>query len=335
LSALASDILNAKVANTDMFVNSVNQISGQLATERAGISWDAPTGIIGYSKDGNPVHGKLDPQGTRNWNIWAQAYGDQRNYNLKYDGVDKMKASFYGVALGADKTWAPDDNNRIILGVFAAYDGDYLDFQHNGSNGKGYGFGGGAYATWANRDGWYVDALAKVSYLSQKINSSDDMGNKTSARFHNMGIGVMADIGKRFNLAGGWYIEPQVAVTFAHMTGYNYVTQGASQVGIRTGAENIYQFRGGAAIGHRWETSSGYWEAYIKAMAADQSGSGGSLTDGYLSWSPNSNGYRTEISVGVTWQIDANNRLNLCYQTAFGSKYTQPWGITFGFSHSF
>jgi outer membrane autotransporter protein len=229
-----------------------------------------------------------------------------------------MRAYFYGVAIGVDRLWVLDEDNKLITGVFGAYDGAYFDLRRDNSRAEGQGFGGGAYATWAERSGWYADALVKVSALHQDLRSDG-----VESDLSNVGIGAYLDAGKRFDLANDWYVEPFAAFTYAHMTGYSYL--------VSVDAANLYQVRAGASVGKRFDEVT----VYAKAAAAEQFSSAGSLTDGVNTWKPNSNGFRVECALGAVWQISENNTLNASYNTSFGKKYTQSWGVNAGFSHRF
>jgi len=315
-----SDLINLTVGNNDWFINSVNQNANQLGNSRAGIDWNtrsiAPASS-GYSKGGGGKKNVVALEKTRDWNIWAQTYGQQRNYHLPIEGVTHARAIFYGAAIGADQTWDLDEDNKLITGIFGAYDGSNLDFRRNGDKAEGYSFGAGAYATWAERSGYYADALVKVSALHQDLRSSE------KASFNNVGVGLYLDAGKRYDLEADWYIEPSLAFTYAHMTGYNYL--------VSVESANIYQFRAATALGKRVEDVT----LFGKVGVAEQTSSGGKLTDGLNTWTPNSNGLRAELTLGAIWQLDANNMLSLSYNASFGKKYTQPWGVNFGFTHKF
>jgi len=76
-------------------------------------------------------------------------------------------------------------------------------------------------------------------------------------------------------------------------------------------------------------------EVFVKAAAAGQTSGGGRVSDGFNSWRPNSDGCRAELSLGTLWRLDASNQINLSYQAAFGSRYTQPWGVNLGYNYKF
>jgi outer membrane autotransporter protein len=308
-SNLGSDVINTIVGNNDSFVNSLEQLGGQFAVNRNGLDWSASP--AGFSKGG----GK-NTKGTRDWNVWAQTYGQQRNYHLP--NVHHMRAIFWGVAVGADKAFDLDANNKLITGIFGAYDGSHFDLRQNQSKAEGYGIGGGVYASWAERSGWYADALVKVSRLHQDLKSDE------SANFSNTGIGAKVEAGKRFDLNAGWFIEPSASVTYAHLMGYDLSVASVEST-------NVYRFRAGTALGKRIADVT----VFTKLAAADQESSGGKIKDGLNEWTTNSNGLRAELTLGAAWAINADNTFSVSYNTSFGSKYTQPWGVNAGFSHKF
>jgi len=293
---LASDIINMVVGRNDLFTNSLNQ----LGNPRARLDWTSPI--------------------VRGWSAWSRAYALQRNYHLQIEGVSRMRALFYGVAIGADRVWNLNNDNKLIAGVFGAYDGSHFNFRRNdGSRSKGSGLGGGVYASWSERDGWFADALVKASALRENLRSFG-----TRATFNNNGIGAMIAAGKHFTRGDYWVFEPAVNITYAHLAGCNNAL-------VSVGCTDVFQYRAGLTFGRHVNNV----ELFGRIGALRQKSSGARITDNVNVWTANSDGCRAELALGLNWRINDRSHFDIAYHTSFGAGYTQPWGVNLGLNYKF
>jgi outer membrane autotransporter protein len=127
------------------------------------------------------------------------------------------------------------------------------------------------YQTWAGKDGRYYDVILKGGKL---MNSYDlyDTANPSSADYHSWAYSLSGEIGKRFNKANGFYLEPQFEFTLGRINGADYTTSTGMDVNVSS--QNTALARLGISAGR--ETAKGSY--FAKASYYHDFGGGLNLT---------------------------------------------------------
>ena len=154
---------------------------------------------------------------------------------MRYDETDKDKAfkiSTNMYEIGYDrKSDSKDKNGYHRRGIALDYmDGNtsYDDIAGSGeTNRKGIWF----YDTWFGNKGHYTDYVVKWGHLENSFDLYTRMHNeKVSGEYDNDVYSVSGEWGYKNKLNGGWYIEPQLQMQYAHVTGENYKTTQETEV---------------------------------------------------------------------------------------------------------
>ncbi|MDR2081845.1 MAG: autotransporter outer membrane beta-barrel domain-containing protein [Campylobacteraceae bacterium] len=132
--------------------------------------------------------------------------------NGKSDSFDeKLNISdinYYGITAGVDNVYGD-----ILIGIFVDLlkaDIDYLK-----GSGKGDSKAAGAYVTYKNVDGFYVDFISKYSSNNNEFDTITSGGFEVSGKGESKGFSATFESAKRI-YADSFYIEPQIALTYSH-----------------------------------------------------------------------------------------------------------------------
>lgn len=165
------------------------------------------------------VHGDLLSH--RNIDTLNQRLGELRDYSNTEDGVwfrmksGETESDKYGhynyrwnfYQLGYDRTVADHQNGKWhIGGAFHSAMGD-VDYHHGDGDMRSYG--GSLYAGWAGSKGHYMDYVLSYSHYNNKYNIYHDGMKAADADYSDHAWMVSAEYGRKFDMGGEWFIEPQ------------------------------------------------------------------------------------------------------------------------------
>ena len=173
--------------------------------------------------------GELRANGSDNEGAWFRVHGSEMSrsdsaafenkytsYELGYDQVTKRK----------------DDMTRYTGAAFSYTDGSSTYDSGTGDNdSKAISF----YNTDIYNSGHYLDLVFKYAQFNNDFDVFDTYGSNITGEMKNTGISVSAEYGRKNDLKGGWYVEPQAQLTLGYFTGDDYETSngiGVDQSGI-------------------------------------------------------------------------------------------------------
>ena len=157
---------------------------------------------------------------------------------MRHDKTDKdtgFEISTNMYELGYDKKYESKDGNGYHRrGVALDYmDGDtsYDDIAGRGeTNRKGIW----VYDTWFGNKGHYTDYIAKWGHLENSFDLyTKSRGEKVSGEYNNDVYSISAEWGYKDKLNdNGWYLEPQLQMQYARVTGADYTTTQGTDVSV-------------------------------------------------------------------------------------------------------
>ena len=178
------------------------------------------------------------------------------------------------------------DNGERRVGMAGDYmhgDTGYSDIAGKGEIDR---YGLWLYDTWMGNKGHYVDYVAKWGHLSNDFELyTMSRGEKVTGDYSNNVFSISAEYGRKKDLGGDWYIEPQAQLQLARVSGAEYNTSQHTEVsvdginsligraGFRLGkdfgedkrstvyikADVLHEFLGDQDIYVRDETTNGHW----------------------------------------------------------------------------
>ncbi|MDR2790407.1 MAG: autotransporter outer membrane beta-barrel domain-containing protein [Campylobacteraceae bacterium] len=138
--------------------------------------------------------------------IWIKIHtGKSNSFDEKLNISD---INYYGITAGIDNVY--DD---ILIGIFV----DLLkaDINYIKGSGKGDSKAAGAYITYKNADGLYIDFLSKYSSNNNEFNTVTSGGFGVGGKGESKGFSATLEGAKRVYF-GNFYIEPEIALTYSH-----------------------------------------------------------------------------------------------------------------------
>ena len=178
------------------------------------------------------IHGDLLSH--RNIDTLNQRLGELRDYSDTEDGVwfrmksGETESDKYGhynyrwnfYQLGYDRTVADHQNGKWhIGGAFHSAMGD-VDYHHGDGDMRSYG--GSLYAGWAGSKGHYMDYVLSYSHYNNKYNIYHDGMKAADADYSDHAWMVSAEYGRKFDMGGQWFIEPQSQLVYGNSGGSDY-----------------------------------------------------------------------------------------------------------------
>ena len=149
--------------------------------------------------------------------LWVSASG-QRD---RFDGFasNGVKQNAYRFNLGLDHkigSWLIGANFKYLHGTQKTSSPD------SHAKGKVNSAGANIYGTWIAENGLYTDIVASFDHYHQKITTSMLDGRGVSGKVNNFGLGLSAEVGKKFGLAKDFFVEPQAQLAYYWIKGKDF-----------------------------------------------------------------------------------------------------------------
>ena len=223
------------------------------------------------------IHGDLLSH--RNIDTLNQRLGELRDYSDTEDGVwfrmksGETESDKYGhynyrwdfYQLGYDRTVADHQNGKWhIGGAFHSAMGD-VDYHHGDGDMRSYG--GSLYAGWAGSKGHYMDYVLSYSHYNNKYNIYHDGMKAADADYSDHAWMVSAEYGRKFDMGGQWFIEPQSQLVYGKSGGSDYTL--SNGVKVHSDGEDSLIGRLGFRLGRSFATPKGQEpnQIYVKFNA--------------------------------------------------------------------
>ena len=149
--------------------------------------------------------------------LWVSASG-QRD---RFDGFasNGVKQNAYRFNLGLDHksgSWLIGANFKYLHGTQKTSNPD------SHARGKVNSAGANIYGTWIADNGLYTDIVASFDHYHQKITTSMLDGRGVSGKVNNFGLGLSAEVGKKFGLTKDFFVEPQAQLAYYWIKGKDF-----------------------------------------------------------------------------------------------------------------
>ncbi|OLF55254.1 hypothetical protein BTN82_09685 [Pseudomonas chlororaphis] len=258
--------------------------------------------------------------------LWIRAM-DTR-YKFDTDTSRPFNQNIHGLQIGADKAISVE-LGKVYLGGFVGVGESRQDFGE-GAKGKIDSKTVGAYATYLHDNGIYVDTVAKFSRYDNDVKMPNNLGNKVKGSFDNNAYGVSVEVGKRFNLVQGWFVEPQIQLSSGRLQGGRYSSSDGLQV--KADAIDTLQSRAGGLLGNTIKLNNAMTvQPYIKASWVTEHRGDSEVRINDVKLKAELPGNRGEAGFGAILQLGSQHKLSLDAEYAKGSGIEQPWAVNLGY----
>lgn len=324
--AQESGIIGETTALVDEYGNIIaNTVieKGHIANE--GITELANVAFMAWRAENDEMHQRMGELRSSNGEagIWAR----MKRGESKYGDMD-IKNQYSTYQLGYDEKVG--DSKWYIGGAISRTEGKSSFATGSGEN-QSTGFT--VYGTYVADDGQYVDLSAKYARLDNEFDVFGRSGIESTGDYRNNGYAFSAEYGKRIEAGNDFWIEPQVQLTYGHLSGANYTT--SRGVRVTQDAMDSVVGRLGFAVGK----DIGAGNVYVKASYLyDFDGETSvSMTDGKNSavYEQDLGGGWFEVGIGTNINLSETSHLYFDVEKTYGGDIETPWqwnaGVRFDF----
>lgn len=324
--AQESDIIGETTALVDEYGNIIaNTVieKGHIANE--GITELANVAFMAWRAENDEMHQRMGELRSSNGEagIWAR----MKRGESKYGDMD-IKNQYSTYQLGYDEKVG--DSNWYIGGAISRTEGKSSFATGSGEN-QSTGFT--VYGTYVADDGQYVDLSAKYARLDNEFDVFGRSGIESTGDYRNNGYVFSAEYGKRIEAGNDFWVEPQVQLTYGHLSSANYTT--SRDVRVTQDAMDSVVGRLGFAAGKDIGAGNVYVKAsYLYDFDGDTNVK---MTDGKNSavYDQDLGGGWFEVGIGTNINLSETSHLYFDVEKTYGGDIETPWqwnaGVRFDF----
>lgn len=324
--AQESNIIGETTALVDEYGNIIaNTVieKGHIANE--GITELANVAFMAWRAENDEMHQRMGELRSSNGEagIWAR----MKRGESKYGDMD-IKNQYSTYQLGYDEKVG--DSNWYIGGAISRTEGKSSFATGSGEN-QSTGFT--VYGTYVADDGQYVDLSAKYARLDNEFDVFGRSGIESTGDYRNNGYAFSAEYGKRIEAGNDFWIEPQVQLTYGHLSSANYTT--SRDVRVTQDAMDSVVGRLGFAAGKDIGAGNVYVKAsYLYDFDGDTNVK---MTDGKNSavYEQDLGGGWFEVGIGTNINLSETSHLYFDVEKTYGGDIETPWqwnaGVRFDF----
>ncbi|AKS09898.1 hypothetical protein AA957_28540 [Pseudomonas trivialis] len=255
-----------------------------------------------------------------------------RNMDSRYKFDTSTSRAFdqniHGMQIGADKALSVE-SGKVYVGSFIGV-GQARQSLGEGAKSQIDSKSVGAYATYLDDNGIYVDTVAKFSRYDTDMRSTSNLGDKVHGSFDSNAYGVSVEVGKRFNLDRGWFVEPQVQLSSGRLQGGRYTSTDGLQV--KADAIDTLQSRVGGLLGNTIQLNDGMAvRPYIKASWITEHRGDSQVRVNNVKLSSDLPGDHGEVGLGAVLQLNSQHNLSVDAEYGNGNGIEQPWVVNIGY----
>lgn len=260
--------------------------------------------------------------------LWVRGFTEENRLS-GLAGID-FSQNFYGTSFGYDHLVEQDENNKWLFGVRGQLTkaDQRIDGLHDGS-GDSRSYGLAAYATWQHGDGWYADTVLSWDWYDQNLKTRMLDGTRVHGSYNTYAGGISQEVGRMFRFGEGFFIEPQLQLSWYWMKGTDFTTSN----GMKVEQDDAYALTGraGLVLGKKWDLDEGrYFQPYIKGGVNHEFAGDQKVTVNDIAFSDDLRGTRIYYGAGFDVQFASNARFYAEFEREDGNKASTPWSVSAG-----
>ena len=227
------------------------------------------------------------------------------------------------------------DNGERRVGMAIDYMDGKAEYTGIAGDGDVKRYGLWLYDTWLGNKGHYTDYVLKWGHLENDFDiMARTTGEKITGDYSNNVFSASAEYGKKNDMGGGWYFEPQAQLQFARVTGADYVTSQDTKVSL-DGINSLIG-RAGFRLGRDLNENS---TVYIKAdllheFFGDQDITATDIT-GTLREEYENEGTWYDVGFGFATALGNNSYAFMDFEKSFGNDNDETYQINAGVQWTF
>lgn len=314
---------SAKV-DADGQVDAGSVVIHENSTNRA-VSDMAAVSLMTWRQENNDMNKRLgelraskEAQG-----VWMRMARGQSKY-----GAQQVKNQYNYYQIGYDRRWS--DTSDWVIGLALSRTEGSTSFATGSGDNTHTGFA--IYGSYLADNGSFVDLIAKYAHMEHTYQSSGaGVGN---ADYGTNGYSFSVEYGKRFTKENGFWIEPQIELTYGKVSGVDYTTK--NNVKVRQESMNSFVSRIGFSSGRNFKKGNAYVRAsYLYDFKGDTDVTMSKDGSGSYRYEQNIGGGWWEIGVGTNLKLNERSHVYMDFEKTFGGTVVTPWQWNVGFRFGF
>lgn len=290
-------------------------------TTNLGLSNLAAINLMTWRQENNDMNKRLgelrDSKGEHG--VWARMVRGE----VEYESIQNQY-NYYQI--GYDEKLSTDPNWTV--GMFLTRTEGNSTFRTGSAENNHTGVG--VYGSYLKDDGSFIDLVAKYARIDSDFNANGGVG---SGDYNTNGYSISAEYGKRFEQGNGFWIEPQVELTYGTVGAVDYTTSNGAKV--RQEGMDSLVWRLGFSLGKDIKAGNIYARAsYLYDFDGE--------TEVTMSYSGISDVYEQDLGggwfeVGVGTNINLSDATHLYFdvEKTYGGDVATPWQWSAGMRWTF
>ncbi len=260
---------------------------------------------LGELRNSNGEHG-----------IWTRMTRGESKYNSIKNQYNAYQIG-YDEKVGSDKAWT--------VGAALTYTEGKSTFVKGSGENTHKGFA--IYGSKLNEDGSFIDLIAKYSRLENEFEISKAQGD-----YDTNGYSISAEYGKRLEQGNGFWIEPQVELTYGLVEDANYIVGGR-----HLAQDDIDSLVGrvGFSLGKDIKQGNVYVRASYLYDFDGETKAVVSKNGIYETFEQDLGGGWFEVGVGTNYNLSDATYLYFDVEKTYGGDVATPWQWNAGVRYSF
>ena len=308
---ITADVKDGEVTNYTVAKNTTN----------VGLSNLAAINLMTWRQENNDMNKRLgelrDSKGEHG--VWARMVRGE----VEYESIQNQY-NYYQV--GYDEKLSTDPNWTV--GMFLTRTEGNSTFRTGSAENNHTGVG--VYGSYLKDDGSFIDLVAKYARIDSDFNANGGVG---SGDYNTNGYSISAEYGKRFEQGNGFWIEPQVELTYGTVGAVDYTTGNGAKVR-QEGMDSLVG-RVGFSLGKDIKAGNVYARAsylYDFDGETEVTMSRGGISDVY---EQDLGGGWFEVGVGTNINLSDATHLYFDVEKTYGGDVATPWQWSAGIRYSF
>ena len=308
---ITADVKDGEVTNYTVAKNTTN----------VGLSNLTGINLMTWRQENNDMNKRLgelrDSKGEHG--VWARMVRGEAEY-------ESIKNQYNYYQVGYDEKLSTDPNWTV--GMFLTRTEGNSTFRTGSAENNHTGVG--VYGSYLKDDGSFIDLVAKYARIDSDFNANGGVG---SGDYNTNGYSVSAEYGKRFEQGNGFWIEPQVELTYGTVGAVDYTTGNGAKVR-QEGMDSLVG-RVGFSLGKDIKAGNIYARAsylYDFDGETEVTMSRGGISDVY---EQDLGGGWFEVGVGTNINLSDATHLYFDVEKTYGGDVATPWQWSAGIRYSF
>lgn len=168
--------------------------------------------------------GELRANGADEQGAWFRVHGAE----ISHDDIAGFENKYTTYELGYDQITKQTEDMTRYTGAALSYTNGSSSY--DSGNGENHSKALSFYNTDIYDSGHYLDLVFKFANMDNDFSVYDTKGQNITGEYKNNGISLSAEYGRKNDLKGGWYVEPQAQVTIGYFGGDEYETSNGVNV---------------------------------------------------------------------------------------------------------